>query len=129
MNKKLGIFAGTSISVVVGAIYGLLSLTTGEINPITAIRVENERRENVERLKEEYIHKLFGPNGYSNRDGRPGLSPEEQSDVYKRMGLGLFIEGQTRFPYDPNRTGRPSLQQLERAVKSYEAEISNSNKS
>lgn len=122
MGKKLGIFVGTAaISVVMGAAYGLLKLTTGEINPIAAIGVHIQRSEERSQLSIDYVNKLFGPNGYANKDGRPGLSFEEQADVYERMGRGLFIEGQSNFPYNPYHAA-PPLERLERAVKSYEAE-------
>jgi len=125
-NKKLGIVAVTAISVVVGAAYGSLSLMTEEVNPITAIGVLNQRTEERSRLSIDYVDKLFGPNGYANKDGKPGLSFEEQADVYARMERGLFIEGQTTFPYNPNHAA-PPLERLEKAVRSYEAENQYSN--
>lgn len=122
VKEKLGILAGGIVVSVVMGIGGLLYLETGEVNPITAINVSSQMNKENKLILYRDINKVFGPNGYANKDGKSGLSFEEQADVYERMGLGLFIEGQTKFPYNPNHVGRLSPRQLEKAVKSYETE-------
>ena len=122
MNKKLGIFAGISISVVSFLLYGATSLVTGELsfNPITKAKLlmEIDRKTDARnQLREEYSNRIFGMNGYADKDKSGGINFDERVDAYRRMGFTQpFVEGGTYFEK------HLSFNQLEKAVKSYEAE-------
>ena len=61
--------------------------------------------------KEEYKQKLFGENGYADKDGEKGISASERFEFYKKVGL----EDKIIFP-------ELSVEDLEKAIDSYEAE-------
>ena len=60
---------------------------------------------------EKYNQKLFGENGYAQKDNNSKISFDERFDAYKRVGL----EGKIIFK-------SLSAEYLERAVRSYEAD-------
>ncbi len=75
------------------------------------VKARNEQNKIEIAQTEEYKQKLFGENGYADKDGEKGISPSERFEVYKRAGL----EDKIIFP-------ELSVKDLEKAVKSYEAD-------
>lgn len=82
-----------------------------EVLRATAVKSEDFKRYN------ELRDKILGENGLAdlNKDG--DISLEEQADAWKRMGLDNKTSSRaTIFP-------RPTLEQLETAVRSYEEDL------
>lgn len=77
----------------------------------------NQYKQVFEKLKtettqrKEYKQKLFGVNGYADKDGDGKINSSERFEVYEKAGLEDRISFREL-----------SLEDLERAVKSYEAD-------
>ena len=99
--------------------YLLLAAESHSLNPTEQIRIKLQQTETrqIERKRyDELYNKLFGVDGYANRDKSRGINFDERVDALRRMGFdGVYIEGGTNFP-------QPTLEKLERAVRSYEVE-------
>ena len=72
-------------------------------------RIEQNKIERAQ--TEEHKQKLFGENGYADKDGEKGISPDERFEVFKRAGL----EDKVIFP-------NLSAKDLKKAIDSYEAD-------
>ena len=99
--------------------WGINGVITRDPNPINAVTraIEgyNLIKEN-ERIYPNKYSQIFGPNGYADANRDNIIDFPERIDAYRRMGFFqdvLPIAGETEFP-------KPNLNQLERAIRSYE---------
>jgi len=80
----------------------------------------------VEEQKRPLVQKIFGNKSYADRNENGSISFAERADAYKRMRYEMTDigeeEAQKMFP-------RPTRQQLEIAIESYQEERLNQNKS
>jgi len=122
-NKSKGILkaAGHTLYGIVGGsvlLLGALSCyATGEVNPITARqvilrRIElSEAKEQVQLQRYDALYdKLFGENGLADQNHNGQVDIYERVEAVRRMGL----EAEISLP-------QPKIDDLERAVKSYQA--------
>jgi len=104
-------------------LYGSVFWSTGELNPFTenAKQRMNQRAKIERQAYQENYEKIFGPNGYADINGDGIIDFREGLNAYKRM-KGEFFSGNI-FPRSPLGIAEdgPTSSELEKAVKSYEA--------
>ena len=102
--------------------YGKACIKYGEFNPIKQIELSIEgNRKNITEIKKlgGLYNKIFGDNGYADLNHNGKISLVEKIDAYQRMGFNEDELLEERpFP-------KPNVNQLEKAVQSYEAGKSN----
>lgn len=112
--------AGTYTIVVFGIHYTSGLINTGEFNYLKQQEILAERDEKQLLDKKRYSEawdKLFVDPAYADRDSNEALTLEEISDAYKRMEFSELFIKEGKIEID-----KPTLDQLERAVMSYEGE-------
>lgn len=112
---------GHSIYAITGLLYLMVGINVGVWTPqqykehfekIKLEKVQKEQQRNLVKTQtEQYNQKLFGKNGYAQKDDNLEISSSERFEVCEKAGLEHAI----RFPH-------LSVKDLERAVKSYEAD-------
>jgi len=129
-RRLTGHFLYAACTLVALSTYSNIVISTSEWNPVkqTSVIVQRVKQGRIELQKYKTLeNKIFGEKGYADKDGN-GLSVEETIEAFEKMGLKDKISvhrlgnGNFQISYPT-----PTLKDLEKAVKSYEAELKNTN--